>query len=113
MSITLRQLAEWVQGEVEGDGDLPIKSARPLDEAGPGDITFASDQRRVAELHHCPASAAVVPSGTPANGKPLIRVHDPLAAFAIIFARFSARAGRIRSKHSPLRLRSPDGRNRP
>jgi UDP-3-O-[3-hydroxymyristoyl] glucosamine N-acyltransferase len=84
VSTTVRQLAEWVSGEVVGDGEVPIRSARPLTEAGPGDITFVEGERNLSAWHACPASAAVVPLTVPLNGRPLIRVADPLAAFATI-----------------------------
>ena len=35
MTITVRQLAEWVQGEVLGDGEQIIFDARPLADRGP------------------------------------------------------------------------------
>lgn len=92
MSVTLRQLAEWVDGEVEGDGDLPITDARPVGEACPGDITFAADDRHLDQFHHSHAAAAFVPATAKANGKPVIRVHDPLTAFANAFQRFRPRA---------------------
>jgi UDP-3-O-[3-hydroxymyristoyl] glucosamine N-acyltransferase len=81
---TVRQLAELVQGEVQGDGDLVIRSARALGEAGPGDITFAEHDRYAAQLHAGPASAAVVPAAFAANGLTVIRVADPLLAFVAI-----------------------------
>src|SRR5262245_43684983 len=37
---TLRQLAELVKGQLHGDAELAIQSARTLGEAQPGDITF-------------------------------------------------------------------------
>ena len=36
MTVTVRELAEWVRGEVLGDGELPISNARTLAEAQPG-----------------------------------------------------------------------------
>jgi UDP-3-O-[3-hydroxymyristoyl] glucosamine N-acyltransferase len=84
MPTTVRQLAELVQGEVHGDGGLVIHSARPLGEAGPGDVTFAEHERYAAQLHACGATAAVVPAALPANGLTVIRVADPIAAFAAI-----------------------------
>jgi UDP-3-O-[3-hydroxymyristoyl] glucosamine N-acyltransferase len=84
VTTTLRQLADLVQGEVEGDGQLEIESACSLDEARPGFITFA-DESHLDQFHHSPASAAVVPHHASANGKPIIRAHDPLAAFATIY----------------------------
>ena len=47
MNVTLRLLAEWVDGEIDGDGDLAIADARPVGDARPGDITFAADDRHL------------------------------------------------------------------
>ncbi len=84
MTVTVRQLAEWVRGEVLGDGELPISNARTLTEAQPGDITFVEHDRHLAAWHASRASAAIVPPNVPVNGRPLIRVADPLMAFARI-----------------------------
>ena len=88
MTLTVRQLAEQVRGEVLGNGDLPIAAARPLSEAGPGDITFVEADKHMPAWHASPASAAVVSPNVPVNGRPLIRVADPLAAFAAIVMHF-------------------------
>jgi UDP-3-O-[3-hydroxymyristoyl] glucosamine N-acyltransferase len=82
--ITLRQLAELVQGKIQGNEDLEIANARTLGEAQPGDITFVENEKRLNQLHQCPASAAVVPLTVPANGKAVIQVADPLMAFVKI-----------------------------
>lgn len=84
MSLTVRQMAAWVSGEVVGNGDAEIEDARPLTEARPGHITFVEDDRYLDAWHHSPASAAVVLPHVPVNGRPLIRVRDPLMAFASI-----------------------------
>jgi UDP-3-O-[3-hydroxymyristoyl] glucosamine N-acyltransferase len=82
--ITLRELAELVQGQVRGDGEVPIRAARPLDDAGPGDITFLEDGKQAGRLHACRASAVVVSPAVTANGLPVLQVADPLGAFVII-----------------------------
>ncbi|MFN0080833.1 MAG: UDP-3-O-(3-hydroxymyristoyl)glucosamine N-acyltransferase [Prosthecobacter sp.] len=87
MSVTVRELAAWVDGEVAGDPELAIDHARPLADAGPGDITFVEDDRHLHAWHESRASAAVVRPGVPVNGRPLIRVDDPLMAFASILKR--------------------------
>lgn len=84
MTITVRNLAEWVRGEVLGDGDLPISNARTLAEAQPGDITFVEHDKHLNAWHSSRASAALVPASVPVNGRPIIRVADPLMAFAQI-----------------------------
>ncbi len=84
MTVTLRQLAELVQGQVSGDGDLPIRAARTLVEAQPGDISFLETEKHVVHLPTCRASALVVPANVAGDGRPVIRVADPLAAFVVI-----------------------------
>ncbi|HEX4609497.1 MAG TPA: UDP-3-O-(3-hydroxymyristoyl)glucosamine N-acyltransferase [Urbifossiella sp.] len=84
MTVTVRQLAEWVRGEVLGDGNLPIEDARVLGDARPGDITFVDGEKNAPAWLASPASAAVVPASIPVNGRPLIRVRDPLMAVAEI-----------------------------
>jgi UDP-3-O-[3-hydroxymyristoyl] glucosamine N-acyltransferase len=84
VKVTIQQLADLVQGEVQGDGGLLISAARPLGEAKAGDITFVDGDKHLAQLHDSLATAAVVPAAVPLNGKTLIRVNDPLAAFVAI-----------------------------
>lgn len=91
MTITVRLLAEWVRGEVLGDGDLAITNARPLADAQPGDITFVDSDKNLGAWHASKASAAVAPVSVPVNGRPLIRVADPLMAFARIVQRLRGR----------------------
>ncbi len=91
MTVTVRQLAEWVRGEVVGDGDLPISNARTLTEAQPGDITFVEHEKHLYAWHACHASAAIVPGSVDVHGRPLIRVSDPLMAFARVVQNLRAR----------------------
>lgn len=91
MGTTLRQLAELVQGQVRGDGDLPITAARSLGEAGSGDITFVEDGKHAGQLATCKAAAAVVPAALAVGGLPVIQVADPLAAFVAIFRHLHGR----------------------
>jgi UDP-3-O-[3-hydroxymyristoyl] glucosamine N-acyltransferase len=71
-----------------GDADLEITDARPLSEAQPGAITFVEDDKHVSQLHDSPASAAVVPIALDTNGKTVIQVADPWAAFVTIVHHF-------------------------
>jgi len=91
VSVTVGQLAEWVRGEVLGDPDLPIANARAVHVAHPGDITFVDGERYASLWQNCKASAAVVALGVPFNGRTIIRVADPLMAFACIVQRLRGR----------------------
>ncbi len=92
MSVTVRHLAELVQGQVEGDAEQLIHAARPLGDCRPGDITFVDDEKHAGRLHGCRASAAVVPAGVIANGLTVIRVADPLTAFVAVVRRLQGKA---------------------
>jgi UDP-3-O-[3-hydroxymyristoyl] glucosamine N-acyltransferase len=92
VTVTLRELAELVHGQVHGDGELLIHAARTLQEALPGDITFVEDDKHASQLHGCQASAAVVPTSVPPNGLAVIQVGDPLTAFVAIVRRLHGRA---------------------
>jgi UDP-3-O-[3-hydroxymyristoyl] glucosamine N-acyltransferase len=86
---TVQQLASLVEGQVHGDGSLAIDAARPLHEAGPGQITFIENERHARHLPNCQASAVVVPltfvsrraEFDPTGRVTLLAVKDPLLAF--------------------------------
>ncbi|CAN5880987.1 UDP-3-O-(3-hydroxymyristoyl)glucosamine N-acyltransferase [soil metagenome] len=87
MAATVQELAALVRGRLRGDGSAPIRSARPVQEAGPGDITFVDDDRYGKVLRGSPASAALVGphfevgDWTPEQPFALIEVEDPREAF--------------------------------
>jgi UDP-3-O-[3-hydroxymyristoyl] glucosamine N-acyltransferase len=91
VTVTIRELAEWVHGEVLGDGETAISNARTLTEAQPGDITFVEHEKHLHAWHVSRASAAIVPGHVPVNGRPIIRVHDPLMAFARVVQQLRGR----------------------
>jgi len=93
MSVSLRQLAELVGGQVLGDPDILIDAARSLQEAQPGDITFVEDDKHLPLLSHCRASAAVTSASVTQAGISLIQVADPLAAFMAIVRHFQGVTG--------------------
>ncbi|SIN84731.1 UDP-3-O-[3-hydroxymyristoyl] glucosamine N-acyltransferase [Singulisphaera sp. GP187] len=88
MVATVEQLAALVRGRLVGDGSVSIRSARPVGEAGPGDITFIENERYAKMLRTSPASAAIVGPHfkTPARepNLPVIEVEDPMAAFLAV-----------------------------
>ena len=87
MVATVEQLAELVHGRLVGDGSVSIRSARPVGEAGPGDITFIENDRFAKLLRSSPASAAIVGPHFSAGRNDgeqslaVIEVDDPMSAF--------------------------------
>ena len=90
MVATVKELAALVRGRLIGDGGVAIRAARPVGEAGPGDITFIEDDRFAKQLRASPASAAIVgphfkPSGLDDDAaKAFIEVDDPLSSFIAV-----------------------------
>jgi UDP-3-O-[3-hydroxymyristoyl] glucosamine N-acyltransferase len=93
VQITVTRLAELVQGRVHGE-ERTILAARPMNEAGPDDITFIESDRNLRHLKKCRAHTAIVPTTLAGrhedllncNGTPLtlIQVNDPLTAFVAV-----------------------------
>jgi len=94
VATTVRELATIVRGRVIGDDRTPIEAAKPVNEAGPGDITFIDDERYVPMVRSCPASAVLVGPHVPIPEPPerpetmaVIQVDQPRAAFITVFSR--------------------------
>lgn len=113
MDVTVRQLAEWVRGEVLGDPHLVVSNARTLADAGPGDVTFVESDKNLSAWHASKASAAVVGKSVPLNGRPLIRVADPLMAFADIVRHLRPRPDEPRGRVDPTAIVHPTARLAP
>jgi UDP-3-O-[3-hydroxymyristoyl] glucosamine N-acyltransferase len=86
---TLAELAALVGGEVEGDGSLRITGVAPLEEAGPGQLSFFSNKKYRQAFEASRAAAVVVEPGTPAApGRALLRAPNAYLAFAKISTHF-------------------------
>jgi len=83
--LTLRGIAETVEGTVDGDESIVVETIAALDEAGPRDLTYA-DPRHASGLAETRAGAAIVSRTQGAvRGLPLIRVDDvPTAVFRLL-----------------------------
>lgn len=81
---TLKELAEMVGAELVGDSQLSISGVAPIDQAGPGEITFLANPRYAAKLNNCKASAVIVPQGVTSDAHNLLVCINPYLAFARI-----------------------------
>ncbi|HWI65443.1 MAG TPA: UDP-3-O-(3-hydroxymyristoyl)glucosamine N-acyltransferase [Symbiobacteriaceae bacterium] len=87
MQYTLSQLAAIVSGELDGPAGLFIDHPAPLEEAGPGAITYAGNKLLEAARSSA-AGVVLVPAGAPDLGRPVIRVANPRLAFIKVLAAF-------------------------
>ena len=76
-----REIAELVNGELVGDGDVEIDSIAAINVAGEGQIAFA--ERSDADLGSAACVLVSHEFGTPVS-RTLIRVKEPKLAFTTI-----------------------------
>lgn len=79
---TLAELAQLVQGEVQGDPTIQVDRVVPIDHATEGDITFVANPRYLPRLKDCRASAVIVAPGVDAGERDTIVTVNPYLAFA-------------------------------
>ena len=84
----LGQLNHWVTGTLEGDPEIVINGIASIEEAEPGDLVFAEDERHRQQAENSPASAVIVGLEAPPSTKSVIRVAKPRQAFSKILALF-------------------------
>jgi UDP-3-O-[3-hydroxymyristoyl] glucosamine N-acyltransferase len=88
---TLKELAEKIQGRLQGDPDQRIEGIAALHEAEPGDISVVFDLKLVARINKSRASALVIPmkfQDIPGN---VIRVPNPRLALIQLLHLFHPR----------------------
>lgn len=85
---TLVELAKLVKGEIIGDGTMEITGVAGLEDAKPGEITFAASDRVVSKALNSQASAVIVPINVTEISKPAIKVANPRLAFAQVLNLF-------------------------
>ena len=95
MTITLQQLAQLVDGELHGDGEIEIRGATILRDAAPGDVTLCERAELTRELNNTQAAAVLLPPDLSTQVIPYITVEDVAGAFAKIIYQFRPpRSGR-------------------
>jgi len=89
VTYTLGELAQRVGGAVEGDAAERIARVAPLEQAGPGDLSFFSNAKYRPAFEASRASAVVVESDTAApQGRAVLRVKHAYLAFAKVATLF-------------------------
>lgn len=77
----LDELAQKIGAELSGDGAIEVHRVAAIETAGPGDVTFLSNQRYARLLATTNASAAIVGPTERSERIALLRTADPYYAF--------------------------------
>ncbi|HEU4400906.1 MAG TPA: UDP-3-O-(3-hydroxymyristoyl)glucosamine N-acyltransferase [Candidatus Polarisedimenticolia bacterium] len=80
---TLGEIAARVGGAVRGDAGRRVRGIRPLDEAGPDDLSFVAHPRYRRRAASSRAGALLVSGRDTPSGRDLIVVENPYAALAV------------------------------
>jgi UDP-3-O-[3-hydroxymyristoyl] glucosamine N-acyltransferase len=88
MKKRLKELAQWVDGTVIGDGEIEISGVAAIEEAREGEITFIATPKYLRKLRDTNASAIVVSKEVTQANKPLLCVTHPQVAVAKILTLF-------------------------
>jgi UDP-3-O-[3-hydroxymyristoyl] glucosamine N-acyltransferase len=88
MKKRLKELAEWVDGTVVGDGETEISGVAGIEDARVGEIAFIAGPKYLPKLRQTNASAVVVSKEVTRAEKPLLCVTHPHLAFAKILTLF-------------------------
>ena len=84
MELTINQVAEMLQGEVDGNGQEKVKTISKIQEAKKGAITFLSNPKYEDFIYSSEASAVIVKKDFQPERSiqtTLIRVDDPYSSF--------------------------------
>ncbi|MBU0548780.1 MAG: UDP-3-O-(3-hydroxymyristoyl)glucosamine N-acyltransferase [Candidatus Omnitrophica bacterium] len=90
MQMTVKEIADFLKGELIGDGDATIKGLAGIKEAGKGELTFLANPRYNQLLAQTRASAVITSKDIKEARLPLICVDNPSVAFTKIVSKFHA-----------------------
>ncbi len=81
MNKTLKEIADFLNGELIGRGDIVISGISGIKEAKDGDITFVANSKYLPLLDKTLASAIITSKEISSCPKPIIRTDNPSLAF--------------------------------
>lgn len=81
MEKSLAEIAQVINGEIQGDPEKIVTGAAPFEHAADTDITFVAAPKFLKQMDSCKAGAMIVPAGVSLPGANLISVANPLIAF--------------------------------
>ena len=87
--LTAGEIADRLQGKVVGDANTSITGLKPASHAGPGDLTFAENEKYLAAACETEAAAILVQAGLESDTKTLIEVRNVRVALAVALEVFA------------------------
>ena len=85
----LQDIAARLDCRLDGDGTIDIRRVTTLEDAGPGDLTFFTNPKYIAEMRTTRASAVILAEQDEAAPCAMLRARNPYLAFARAVALFA------------------------
>lgn len=102
MTVSIKALAELVEGNLVGNPSIQVVGAASLKNASANNVTFVENQKYFKNFNDSPCLVAICPEQMPASDKTLIVVKDPLQAFIKVVRFFKKPLKNPPSGVSPL-----------
>lgn len=84
----LKDICEYIGGELSGDGEIEITGISGIKEAIPNEITFVANTKYLSAIATTQASAIIIGRGVTGNGKSTICVDNPYWGFVKVLELF-------------------------
>ena len=100
MEFTVAQVAQLLEGTVEGDGNQQINRLEKIEEATPGSIAFLANPKYTEFIYTTQASAVIVNKDFVAQkdiSSALIRVENAYASFARLLEEYERMTRKVRA----------------
>jgi UDP-3-O-[3-hydroxymyristoyl] glucosamine N-acyltransferase len=81
MELSVVEIAELLQGDLEGDNTLKIRGVAKIEDAGTGEISFISNPKYVKYINETHAAAVIVSKDFPGTTKTIVRTENPYVSF--------------------------------
>ena len=94
MIFTVKQIADFIDGKIEGDSQLLINSVGKIEDSKSGDICFLANEKYIKYTYTTKASAIIVGTSFKIDKSKkkiptLIRVEDPYSSFSKLLEMFN------------------------
>lgn len=92
MQFTAKQIADIIEGKIEGDANITVSSFGKLEEAKSGQLSFLANPKYEDFLYTTKASIIIINDSLEVEGKlgaTLIRVPDAYSSFAILLTEYA------------------------
>lgn len=87
--LTLRELADRLGCQLEGDGAATVRRVTTLEQAEPGDVAFLANRKYLSQVATTRASAVIAGPDLASAPCAILRARDPYLAFAAAVAVFA------------------------